>query len=811
MPTIERGSGPIARAILRRSRPVLAAFLAATALLGWHAPRMEIDASAETLLTKDNPHYIRTRVVHRRFSPREFLLVAYEPREGSIFSAETLAALRALSADLKRLDRVASVSSMLNVPIPAPSTDALAGGLDLGERTIERGGYSLSEIRRAFTDHPVYEDLLVNKSQTATALQVAFRPDPELEELYARAVRLQEKSLTEELSQAERAELEGLKARAEPIERRLDRVRVAEIEAIRGMVAPYEKDARIYLGGVHVLGYQLIRIIKNDLAVFGAAVAGMICLVLAALFRRPRWVAAPLLCAACSILSTMGLFALLGFKTTVISSSFISLQLVLTLALVMHLIVQYREHAAARPDWPQETLVERTLARKAPPLLYAGLTTSVGFGSLVFSGIQPVISFGWMMIIAMFISIAVSLVLFPSMMALLGKEPAPRGGRLAARFLGFFARLSGRRPLGVAAAAAALLAASVAGLLRLEVENSFIHYFRESTVVRRELAYIDREFGGSTPLDVIYTVPEAHRERDLVLTAEAVRTAQRIQAALERRRAVGKTLSIVNLTELAKRINGGRPLTEYELTAAYWLLEESFRDDLVGSFFHPERAQLRFSVRIQDTTEGLNRERLLAGIREDLEGLGIPPERYVLTSLFVLYQDIMGRLLRSQVLTGGLVYAVMFLTFLAVFRSLRVALIAITPNVLTTLPVVGAMGWLGVPLDIMTITIVAIAMGIVVDNTIHYTHRYLEELRARGREEALARSHATVGHAMLYTALVVTIGFSLLGFSDFMPSALFGLLTGLAMVLGLLADLALLPALLKAFGPAPAPGVREVV
>jgi predicted RND superfamily exporter protein len=283
------------------------------------------------------------------------------------------------------------------------------------------------------------------------------------------------------------------------------------------------------------------------------------------------------------------------------------------------------------------------------------------------------------------------------------------------------------------------------------------------------------------------------------MTADTVQLLQRLQHALRQHQAVGKTLSVVNFTELAKEVNEGKPLTEYELTAVYWTMEDALREDLLGAFFAPEHAQVRFGVRIQDTTEGLDRAELLAQIRKDLQDLGIPESRYSLSNLFVLYQDLLQRLFRSQILTLGIVYVVLTLTFLAIFRSLRVALIGIIPNILSTLAVLGVMGWLGIPLDLMTITIAAIAMGIAVDDTIHYIHRYLEELEDSSTVEAIERSHASVGYAVLYTSLIITLGFSLLAFSDFVPSILFGLLTGFAMVMALVCDLCLLPALLKRF------------
>ncbi|HEX7026142.1 MAG TPA: MMPL family transporter, partial [Gammaproteobacteria bacterium] len=542
-------------------------------------------------------------------------------------------------------------------------------------------------------------------------------------------------------------------------------------------------------------------IIKNDLIVFGGLVAAMICLVLFLLFRKPRWIVITVLCCACSVLPTMGLFGIFDLETTVISSSFIALQLILTLAMVVHLIVQYREYSAAHPDWSQRELVRQTLLRKIKPTFYAGLTTGIGLASLLTTDLQPVISFGWMMVIALFVSIVVSLILFPALLVLLPREQPRKPIRFFHAIVNVVTSAVQKHGGITLLVGGLVFAAGSAGMFFLNVENSFINYFRPSTDVYKELSFIDRELGGTTPLDIIYTVsPEEEKEEaDLVLSADTVQQLQRIQASLERYKAVGKVISVVNATELAVLANDGRPLTEYELTAVYWALEDALRTELLGSFLAPEHSQVRFNARIQDTTEGLDRAELLADIGRDMRELGIPGDRFVLTGLFVLYQDILQRLYRSQIQSLGAAYIVLVLTFLAVFRSIRIALVGVTPNIFATLLVLGVMGWLGIPLDIMTITIASVGIGMAVDDTIHYVQRYREELQNVPGSRAVENTNFSVGYAMIYTALIVILGFSLLAFSDFMPSVMFGLLTSLAMALALLASLSILPVLLIRF------------
>lgn len=781
-------------------KTILAAFLILVAALGWQARHFEIDASPDTLLTQGNELYIQTQDVNQRYAPQEFLLLTYEPTAHPLYSEQTFASVRALTESVLAMDRVESVRNMLNVPLFANVTNVQDVSGDLDNMTINDGEFQMQQIEDEFADHPIYADLLINREQTATALQILFRTDERLQELNGRINTLNSASVESDLTPEEQEELETLTAEREPLEKALEQTRIEEIDQLRALAADYADEANIRLGGVHVIAYQLIDIISNDLVIFGAAIAVMICLVLLILFRSMRWILIPVVCCICSVLPTIGLFAMFGMKATVISANFIALQLILTLAIVIHLIVQYRQFAEQDNDLTQRELVRATLDEKMGPCFFAGITTSVGFASLIFSGIQPVISFGWMMIIAMALSIVVSLILFPVLVELLPREKVRKDlSPLVALVKGFRALVLKYQAV-VAVLCLLILGIGVSGALRLSVENSFINYFKPSTQIYQELAYIDQSFGGTTPLDMIYTLPDQPDDPDIVMSADSVLSMQRIQNRLARYDATGRILSPVNMTDLAREVNNDRPLTEYELTALYWMMDESFRDDLIGSFFDEDNNEVRFNIWVEDLTEGLNRADLLQSVKDDMSELGIDEADYQLTNLFMLYQDIMQQLADSQITTLAIVYVALTLTFMLIFKSLTVALVAIAPNLLSTAAIFGVMGWAGLPLDLMTITIAAIVMGIAVDDTIHYVHRYLAELKKSGdSDEAVTRSHATVGMAMLYTSVLIGAGFSMLAFSDFVPSVVFGLLTALAMLLALLADLCLLPLLLSRF------------
>ncbi|MEP1445011.1 MAG: MMPL family transporter [Paraglaciecola sp.] len=769
------------------------AVLLITLCLGWFVQYFKIDASAETLLVKDNRLYIQSQVMNERFSPDEFILLAYEPKNHDLFSDQTFEDIQLLSAKLKTLPRVQSVTHILNVPLLSQMNE-LDPNLVASDWTWLSKQFSHQTMRQTFDQHPIFTDLLVNQKMSATSIQVIFKKHPELSEIESDIINLNKKRLTQEFTPEDEEKVQQLKAQADPIRQEVNIQREQEIQQIYAFADTVKNNARVYLGGSYVLGHQLINIIRADLKLFGSAIGLAICMMLFILFRSWRWVVIPIACCATSVVMTMGLFGIFDLRTTVISSNFIALQLILTLAICVHLIVQYRQLASDDAKATQAQLVSQTLRQKIKPCFYAGITTSVGFGSLIFSGIQPVVSFGWMMIIAMLVSIGLSLIFLPALLCLFPRSQAMAPNKISQRFVQWVSVITLKHSTKVVVVFAVITAIAILGVFRLSVENSFLNYFAKDTKVRQELTFIDQQFGGSTPFDIIIDVPENMQKTDLALSAKSIQQLQIIQTILKQYPASGNTTSVVNFTELAMKLNQGRPLTEYELTAIYHLVDENLRESLLGSYFSIENQQLRLSSRVKDSTEGFNRKEYLENLRIDLEKNGIAEDQYQFTNLFVLYQDILQRLFNSQILTLGIVYIALLLVMWVLFKRLSVALIALIPNVICTLVILAVMGYANIPLDLMTITIAAIAMGIAVDDTIHFVHHYLNG--DASPTKAVKQAYFSVGYAMLFTTMIICVGFALLAFSDFVPSMLFGLLTALAMIAALITDLTLLPALL---------------
>ncbi|MCP5244424.1 MAG: MMPL family transporter, partial [Burkholderiales bacterium] len=285
-------------------------------------------------------------------------------------------------------------------------------------------------------------------------------------------------------------------------------------------------------------------------------------------------------------------------------------------------------------------------------------------------------------------------------------------------------------------------------------------------------------------------------------TLDKVERIHKVHEYLDSRPEIGKVISLDTMVQIAQEING-QPLDALQLGLLYGAIPDEFRSVVLTPYVSPEHGQARISLRILDSQPDLKRNELLKSIHTDMEQkLGFKPDEYMVGGMMVLYNNMLQSLFFSQILTLGAVFFGIMLMFMLLFRSWKIAVIAIVPNLMAAGVVLGLMGWANMPLDMMTITIAAITIGIAVDDTIHYIHRFKEEfLIDRDYAAAVERCHASIGKAVYYTSLTIIVGFSILALSNFIPTIYFGLLTGLAMLIALLQVLTLLPKLLIVFKP----------
>jgi predicted RND superfamily exporter protein len=609
----------------------------------------------------------------------------------------------------------------------------------------------------------------------------------------------------------------------------------------------------------------MVTFVGSDLVVFGSAILGIMLFVLAVIFRRARWVVIPLVTCSATVLVMLGILGFFDWRMTVISSNFVAVLLIITLAIVIHLIVRYRELHALDPDGDSGQRVSDAMRLMAVPCFYTGITTIVAFVSLVVSGIQPVIDFGWMMTVGIGVALLLSFTIVPSMMLLWTDDRPHRHTGAGPAMTGHFATWTDRFGSAILIVTLALVALVAWGVSRLEVENRFIDYFHESTEIYQGMELLDSQLGGTIPLDIVIAPPEHDEplpglenldqaapaapvaeddpfleDDDFAAEGEAaadawsadewgddgwddgqddfasevdsfqpgywftlagMRDIDTLHNYVDSLPETGKVLSLSTVFSVVKNVMG-EDIGGVELALVQKSLPEDMKDMMVSPYYSEDLDQARLTVRVMETSKDLRRDEFLTDLREHLETELGYEGRIEFTSMLVLYNNVLQSLFKSQILTLGAVFGAILVMFLILFRSLSLALIALAPNMLAAGLVLGVMGVIGIPLDIMTITIAAIVVGIGVDDCIHYVHRYLKEFpQDRDYHEAMYRCHNSIGRAMYYTTLTVVIGFSTLTLSNFNPSIYFGLLTVLAMVAAVLGALLLLPRLIIVFKP----------
>jgi len=820
------------RVILRHPRTVIFCVLAAVGFLTFQARHFRLDASAETLILQNDEDLRYARLIDSRYGQHDFLVLTYTPR-GDLFSPDTLTTLAQLREDMMSIRRVLSVVSILDVPLlesPPRSVKELTEDLP----TLESPTVDMNLARSELRESPLYQNLLISPDLQTTALLINLPDDEVYQDLLQRRNELQWKKASGRLTRPERAELKRVIEQFRQHRDKMRRLRHQDIVAIRTIMDNYRRDADLFLGGVSMIATDMITFIKNDLKVFGVGVFLFLVLTLSIIFRAIRWILLPMLCCLVSVVCMVGLLGWFGWEVTVISSNFISLQLIITLSIAIHLIVRYQELLIQSPQALNHQLVLDTVRTKLIPCLYAVLTTVAGFASLLFCDILPVITFGWMMIAGLFVSLFVTFLLFPSLLVLMPKETPPRGRVWHFSITSITAKLTEAHGMLIVGIGGLIFIFSLIGISRLQVENCFIDYFKKNTEIHRGMKIIDQYLGGTTPLDVIVDLEEpnalpattmprqtaaessdifdefdefdkAAKDEKYWFTAEKMTRVKAVHAYLNSLPETGKVLSLATIISIAEKLNGGKPLDSLDLALLYSETPDEFKTMMIKPYVSVEHNQLRFWLRVRDSEKTLRRNELLKKIETDLAGiLGLDKKHVHLAGLLVLYNNMLQSLFGSQILTLGITVLLLTGMFLVLFRSLRIAIIAMIPNVLSVAVVLGVMGWLNIPLDIMTITIAAIGIGIAVDDTIHYIHRFKHEFQKDCNYlHTMHRCHGSIGHAMYYTSVTIIIGFSILALSNFRPSVYFGLLTGLAMLIALLAALTLLPQMLilvKPFG-----------
>ncbi|HEY9036452.1 MAG TPA: MMPL family transporter [Pseudomonadales bacterium] len=822
--------------VLERPRTFLMLLTLLVAFMALNIPSVRLDASADTLVLEGDTALEYFREVNARYDAEDFLLVTYSPHE-ALFSDVVLSRLVTLRDELAQVPGVSSVVSILDVPLllsPKVSISDMSNGFPT--LLDPRADRALAE--QEFATSPIYKSLLSSTDARTTALQVNLIRDERYFELLAVRESLRKQQAAGPLTAEQKIALVQAEKRFSDYSAQLQDGQAQLVSNVRAVLSSHHDEAGIFLGGVPMIAVDMVRFVRSDLVVFGTGILAFIVLLLAFFFRRWRWIILPLMTCAYSALFMLGYLGWVDWHLTVISANFVALLLIITLSVTIHLVVRYRELESEKPDASQEELVWAMASLMFKPCLYTSLTTLVAFASFVVSGIRPVIDFGWMMTVGVTVAMIMAFLVLPAGLMLLPREDHRPTGRAGAGLTLLFARVTHHYGRWILLASALTLAISVYGITQLKVENRFIDYFNESTEIYQGMEVIDRQLGGTIPLEIIIDAPaeetliladdpfaepdpfaevdpfavpgDAVSQRSAWFNRNGLDQLEEINDWLDGLPETGKVLSPATLYKTVRELMGGR-VDDIQLALVQQSLPDNVRKALLDPYLNEERREARFVLRVMETSRTLNRNELLQVVHDKLTGdFGLPPERVHITGMLVLYNNMLQSLFRSQILTLGFVFFAIMLMFMVLFRSLLQGLIALAPNVLAALIVLGGMGLAGIPLDMMTITIAAITIGIGVDDTIHYVHRFGSEFKKdRNYLATMYRCHGSIGKAMYYTSVTIVLGFSILMLSNFRPSIYFGALTAFAMIVALMGAQLLLPRLillLKPFGPESASG-----
>jgi uncharacterized protein len=797
----------------------------------YHIPNFKLDASAESLVLENDNSLQYYREISKSYGSDDFLIITYAPFK-DLMSDEVLADLKEMSGELNQLNRVHSIDSILNVPLlNSPRVEISKLATDI--RTLETPGIDRQLARKEFLESPIYKNLLLSPDGMITIIRINFKRDEKYFSLMYKRNDLREKNNESDFSKEDEALF--LKARQEFRDYHAEVLDKEDqlIRNIRDIMDRHRDHAEMFLGGVPMITSDMIGFIKHDLETFGLGVLAFLVLMLTLFFKKIRWVVLPLGCCVITILVMVGFLGLMDWRVTVISSNFVSILLIITMSLIIHLIVRYRDINNSNPGQTQKELVWQTVCLMVQPCFYTTITTIVAFASLLISGIRPVIDFGWIMTLGIALAFGLNFVFFPAALALLKPEPPSAVKDSTLKVTLAIAAFTNRNHKAILYGSLLLAVVSAIGISKLEVENRFIDHFKSNTEIYRGMEVIDRQLGGTTPLDIVinpdqkyfdylkeaneemeegafddsFDDPFAEESEEVELNywfnSNMLDRVEKIHDYLDSLPEVGKVQSISTLIKVFTQLDKGRKPDDYDLALIRKLMPEKVKDSLVNPYLSPDANQIHINMRLIESDPTLRRSQLIEKIRTYLvEDLKFDPETIKFTGMVVLYNNMLQSLYRSQILTIGVVFAAIMFMFMILFGSFSLALIGIIPNLLAAGTVLSLMGWLGIPLDMMTITIAAITVGIAVDDTIHYIHRFQKEFKVdQDYLASMDRCHGSIGKAMYYTSVTITLGFSILALSEFMPTIYFGLLTGAAMVVALIGALTLLPLLIVVFKP----------
>ncbi len=785
---------------------------------GYFAKDFQLDASSDTLLLENDPDLKYLREVNAKYGSKDFLVLTYAPKE-NLLSPVAVKNLTDLKNDLASLSWVSNVITILDVPLLKNNDDSLSERIK-NYKTLSSKD---SDKKRGFDEiinSPIYKEFVISKDGKTSGILVYIKTDKKLSSLVKTKNNYLDRKDKDQLTSEDKKKYKKFLKEYDDYKKSYNQKNHQNINEIRKILKSYKNTAEIHLGGIPMIADDMMTFIKNDIMVFGAGVFLFIVCTLWFVFRNLLWVFIPLLSCFFSVLIMVGLLGLVGWKVTVISSNFIALMLILTMAMNIHMSVRYLQFKKENPSISNSEAILWTSGKMFWPILYTVLTTICAFLSLIFSDIKPIIDFGWMMTVGLLVSLSITFTLLPAILNILSKENVNYEGEKKSIITSFLSKFAQKNTKTIFVSTLFVIIVSIIGITKLEVENSFINYFDKKTEIYKGMKLIDDELGGTTPLDIIIKFPDKEEiektdddfdswddedkdEAKYWFTRNKIDRITKVHDYLDNLQAVGKVISFASMVRVAEDLNDGKELQGLEMGILYTKIPDSIKKEIIDPYISIANNEARINLRILDSKENLRRNDLINKINHDLENqLGLNRKEFKLAGVLILFNNLLQSLFKSQILTLGIVMVGITVMFLILFRNVTLSLIGVVPNFMAAFLILGIIGLLEIPLDMMTITIAAITIGIAVDNSIHYIYRFKEEFKKINNYNlTLEKCHNTVGVAILNTSITIVFGFSILVLSNFIPTIYFGIFTGIAMLLAMISVLTLLPKLILIVKP----------
>ena len=786
----------------------------------YQAKNFNLDASSDALLLEGDRDLKYLRQINERYGSKDFLVLTYTP-VSSFTEKETILNLQLLKSKIEKLTWVDNVITIIDVPLLKSTDEGLMERL----KNYKTLSYPEIDRRRGFEEiinSPIYKNYVISEDGKTSGIVIYLKKDERLAEYIKVKDKYFNQNLETGLSKEERINYKNFLKEYEEYKNLYNLRNHQNINEIRDVINKYGENAKIHLGGIPMISDDMMSFIKSDIIVFGLGVFIFIVLTLWLIFKNIKWVLMPLLGCATSVTIMIGLLGFIGWKVTVISSNFIALMLILNMAMNIHLTVRFLQLKKEFPQLSKNEAVYESSKKMMLPILYTVLTTICAFLSLIFSGIKPIIDFGWMMTLGLIISLIITFLLLPSLLNIFLKENEinikDTEKSIITSILGSIAKKSRFFIFGTTAL---IILLSIIGITKLKVENSFINYFDKETEIYKGMKKIDQKLGGTTPLDIILKFPQKKKEQaddefaeweedvqddedksKYWFTRDKMDKILKVHDYLDSLPEIGKVLSFGSILRVAEDLNN-KELQSLEIAVLYSKIPEEIKQEIVTPYISVDDDEARISVRIKDSLEDLRRNELIKKINSELQtDVGLNKDEYQLTGVLILFNNLLQSLFKSQILTLGIVMLGIFAMFLILFRNKTLSIIGVVPNFIAAFFILGIIGLIGIPLDMMTITIAAITIGIAVDNSIHYIYRFKEEFKTiNDYSKTLDKCHNTVGIAILNTSITIVFGFSILVLSNFIPTIYFGFFTGVAMLLAMISVLTILPNLILKFKP----------